>query len=86
MRKENTHSATAATASMDVSDIVFERHSHDRTISYSTIANAAKIPLEQVNRLIKCEEKIPELLLLLHLFSAFSHLSPYPSLSSMYTG
>lgn len=67
-------------------NIVFERHSHDRTISYSTIANAAKIPLEQVNRLIKCEEKIPELLLLLHLFSAFSHLSPYPSLSSMYTG
>jgi hypothetical protein len=25
MRKENTHSATAATASMDVSDIVFAR-------------------------------------------------------------
>mmetsp|Transcript_31586 Transcript_31586/g.68892 ORF Transcript_31586/g.68892 Transcript_31586/m.68892 type:complete len:381 (+) Transcript_31586:58-1200(+) len=30
-------------------NIVFERHSHDRTISYSTIANAAKIPLEQVD-------------------------------------
>ena len=29
-------------------NIVFQRHSHDRSIAYSTIANAAKIPLDQV--------------------------------------
>lgn len=32
-----------------VMNIVFERHSHDRSIPYATIANTAKIPLEQVS-------------------------------------
>jgi 26S proteasome regulatory subunit N9 len=34
-----------------VMNIVFERHSHDRSIPYATIANTAKIPLEQVRNM-----------------------------------